>query len=236
MFNTRRVSITARLLAVASALIVLPNVLLGEGDEKIFFRTESGELIAEDAVEPEEQVYIRTVSGELYPLDRSGSKETLVVKTKSGEYILLAPSFDEEPEDLPAALRAIAQLAGGMDSLDIQQDDGSGWIEGGATARKSAPPGLAPTAFVAVAPNPGNPTVSLNYTVGAGVPLPVTLRVYNTLGQVQRTLVDEAQGAGSYLVVWDGLDDSGNAAAAGTYLATLTVGDFEASKKLTLAK
>ena len=28
----------------------------------------------------------------------------------------------------------------------------------------------------------------------------------------------------------------GNAAAAGTYLATLTVGDFKTSKKLTLAK
>ncbi len=235
MFNIRRVSTTAKLLAVTSALIVLPNVLLGEGDERIFFRTGSGELIAEDAVEPEEQVYIRTVSGELYPLDRSGSQETLVVKTKSGEYILLAPSFDEEPEDLPAALRAIAQLAGGMDSLDIQQGDGSGWIEGGAPAHKSAPK-LAPTAFVAVAPNPGNPTVSLNYTVGTGVPLPVTLRIYNVVGQVVRNLVNEVQGTGAYMIEWDGLDESGNAAAAGTYLATLTVGNFKASKKLTLAK
>jgi hypothetical protein len=49
-------------------------------------------------------------------------------------------------------------------------------------------------------------------------------------------LVDEVKGTGEHMIVWDGIDNDGNASAAGTYLATLAVGDFKASKKLTIAK
>ena len=47
------------------------------------------------------------------------------------------------------------------------------------------------------------------------------LRIYNTLGQVVRTLVHEVQPAGRYQVVWDSRDERGVAVASGVYLARL---------------
>ena len=98
-------------------------------------------------------------------------------------------------------------------------------LEAGSVASLGAP-----------APNPGNPTLTLSYTIGQSESLPVSLKIYNIVGQVVRALVSDVQGVGSYRAVWDGLNDSGNAVASGTYIAVLTVGDFRASKKLTLAK
>ncbi len=98
-------------------------------------------------------------------------------------------------------------------------------LEAGSVASLGAP-----------APNPGNPTLTLSYAIGQSESLPVSLKVYNIVGQVVRALVSDVQGVGSYRAVWDGLNDSGNAVASGTYIAVLTVGDFRASKKLTLAK
>ncbi len=98
-------------------------------------------------------------------------------------------------------------------------------LEAGSVASLGAP-----------APNPGNPTLTLSYAIGQSESLPVSLKVYNIVGQVVRALVNDVQGVGSYRAVWDGLNDSGNAVASGTYIAVLTVGDFRASKKLTLAK
>jgi len=64
----------------------------------------------------------------------------------------------------------------------------------------------------------------------------VTLQVFNLLGQLVKTLVDEQLPAGQHSVVWDGTDKYGDHAASGIYLYRLRVGDDSQAKKMMLLK
>ena len=70
-------------------------------------------------------------------------------------------------------------------------------------------------------PNPFNPSTSIDYQVPTNAA--VILRVYNQLGQLLRTLVEQEQQAGMYRVVWDGRTSFGQAVASGVYLYRLEV-------------
>jgi subtilisin family serine protease len=78
-------------------------------------------------------------------------------------------------------------------------------------------------------PNPFNPATVISY----GVPYdgPVTLAVYNLLGERVATLVDEFRPAGYHKAIFDG-----PGLASGAYVYRLTAGTFSASKKLMLIK
>lgn len=60
----------------------------------------------------------------------------------------------------------------------------------------------------------------------------VTIRVYNMLGQVVRTLRQEPQKAGYHTLQWDGRDDHGRLVAKGVYLYRMQAGAFHAVRKL----
>ena len=68
-------------------------------------------------------------------------------------------------------------------------------------------------------PNPFNPSTFIDYRV----PVSGTVRsgVYNTVGQLVRTLVQGDQSVGTYRVDWDGRDAAGRAVASGVYLYRL---------------
>ncbi len=83
-------------------------------------------------------------------------------------------------------------------------------------------------------PNPFNPSTVISFTLPASAP--TTLVVYNTLGQVVRTLFNAPAEAGSVTVKWDGKDEAGNEVATGTYIYKLTSGQFSATRKMTLSK
>ena len=83
-------------------------------------------------------------------------------------------------------------------------------------------------------PNPFNPETQIPYTLASDVE--TKLMIYNTLGQVVRTLVNEHQAAGRYSIRWDGLDAVGRQVASGTYLYRLEAGSFKTVKKLMLLK
>ncbi|MCK4404486.1 MAG: T9SS type A sorting domain-containing protein [candidate division Zixibacteria bacterium] len=87
-------------------------------------------------------------------------------------------------------------------------------------------------------PNPFNPVTRIQYSVGSRQthPLPITLRIYNVLGQLVRTLVNEPKEPGSYEVIWDGKDENGNEAASGIYFYRLQAEDFTKAKKMLLLK
>jgi len=89
-------------------------------------------------------------------------------------------------------------------------------------------------------PNPFNPTTTIKYSlssVGDGAEtLPTTLRIYNVLGEVVRTLVDEPRSPGIYYQVWDGKDDQGKEVASGIYFYRLKAGKFSETKKMVLLK
>ena len=83
-------------------------------------------------------------------------------------------------------------------------------------------------------PNPFNPRTVISYQLP--VASDVQLVIYNTAGQLVRTLVSGEMTAGSHSAMWDGTDDSGARGASGVYLYTLKAGSFTSQKKLVLTK
>jgi len=64
----------------------------------------------------------------------------------------------------------------------------------------------------------------------------VSLKVYNSLGQLVRTLVNDVKQPGYYSVTWDGRDDVGRNLAAGIYFYQITTQTFKDTKKAILVK
>ncbi len=85
-------------------------------------------------------------------------------------------------------------------------------------------------------PNPFNPETMIRYSVDNSQAKPVVLRVYNVLGQMVRTLVNEQKARGSYEVTWDGRDQNGDEVASGVYFYKLEAGDFVQTKKMVLVR
>ncbi len=100
-------------------------------------------------------------------------------------------------------------------------------------------------------PNPFNPVTVIRYSLpvvrqgqsGEGgsraqttSTSSVSLKVYNILGQVVRTLVDEPQTPGYYQVRWDGRDNAGRELASGIYIYRIQAGDFVQTRRMILLK
>lgn len=90
-------------------------------------------------------------------------------------------------------------------------------------------------------PNPFNPSTTIPYTVNGSQfmvhsPIHTTLKIYNLLGQLVRTLVDEEKTPGNYDVTWDGKDNLGKEVASGTYFYQLKIKDFTTTKKMILLR
>jgi hypothetical protein len=83
-------------------------------------------------------------------------------------------------------------------------------------------------------PNPFNPVTTIRYSLDK--PAPVTVDIFNALGQRVRTFNEGNRPAGWHHVVWDGRDASGNNVASGMYLYVLKAGSKRFSKKMTLVK
>lgn len=79
-------------------------------------------------------------------------------------------------------------------------------------------------------PNPFNASTLISYSIA--VPGPVTLVVYNTLGQPVQTLVDRIQPPGLYSVPWQPAE----AIASGVYLYRLTTSDAVLTRRLALLR
>lgn len=84
-------------------------------------------------------------------------------------------------------------------------------------------------------PNPFNPETTIRFTLPLNKT--VSLRIYNTLGQEVRTLVDNRElPEGTHSVKWDGRDNSGVPVASGTYVYKLVFGNFSKTKTMTLLR
>ncbi len=90
-------------------------------------------------------------------------------------------------------------------------------------------------------PNPFNPTTTIFFQL----PLLcyIEISIYNTLGQLIRTLSEKSYSAGSHTIEWDGKDDFGNEVVSGIYFYNLKVGDsghngtsFSETKKMILMR
>jgi flagellar hook assembly protein FlgD len=83
-------------------------------------------------------------------------------------------------------------------------------------------------------PNPFNPTTTISYTIPEKAN--VSLKIYNNVGQLVKTLIDDTQEAGTMSVVWDGKDDRGQTVSSGLYYYRLVSGNFVASRKMLVLK
>ncbi len=83
-------------------------------------------------------------------------------------------------------------------------------------------------------PNPFNPVTTIRFSLpeSAGV----TLKIYNTLGQEIKTLVNSDMSAGTYNLKWDGTDNSGSKVSTGVYIYKIAAGEFNETRKMVLLK
>ena len=83
-------------------------------------------------------------------------------------------------------------------------------------------------------PNPFNPETVIKFSLPEDSR--VTLRVYNILGQVVNTLVNEMLPAGVHSVTWNGKNEQGNDVTSGIYFYRIKAGDYESIQKMTLLR
>ena len=84
-------------------------------------------------------------------------------------------------------------------------------------------------------PNPFNSDTAIPYTLSR--PGPVSLVIYNSLGQPVETLVNEVQGEGSYTVLWAPVSDDGaRPLGSGIYLYRLVTPHGSSTRKLTVLR
>ena len=83
-------------------------------------------------------------------------------------------------------------------------------------------------------PNPFSQATTIRLSLAA--PVPISLKIYNSAGDLVRTLADGEMTAGSHEIPWDGRDDGGHAAPPGTYTCRLRVGGVEQLQKLVLVR
>ena len=95
------------------------------------------------------------------------------------------------------------------------------------------------TALLPNYPNPFNPETWIPYHLATDAA--VTLTIHDVRGGIVRTLTLGHQPAGVYqskhrAAYWDGRNQIGEKVASGVYFFTLTAGDFNATRKLLIAK
>jgi len=83
------------------------------------------------------------------------------------------------------------------------------------------------------APNPFNAATRLRFELDAGQR--VSIRIYNAVGQLVRTALEEDLLPGRHAVLWDGRDERGDEVGSGIYIYTLEVkGKIESRRMLLL--
>lgn len=84
-------------------------------------------------------------------------------------------------------------------------------------------------------PNPFNPSTKISFYLP--IDKKISLRVYNQLGQVVRTLInDQLYERGNHSLIWDGKNDAGKQVSSGIYIAQLQFGNFSKEIKMMLLK
>ena len=83
-------------------------------------------------------------------------------------------------------------------------------------------------------PNPFNPETTISYTLES--PELVKISIYNTQGQLIRTLVNEQQQAGAYTLHWEGRNENGQQAVSGVYFYRIDAGEQSLTQRMILIK
>ena len=83
-------------------------------------------------------------------------------------------------------------------------------------------------------PNPFNPSTSIPFQLKeAGF---VSLKVYDMSGSLVKTLAADYRDAGSYEVIWNGLNNDGQKVASGQYLLQMSAPNYNNTQQMTFLK
>jgi hypothetical protein len=87
-------------------------------------------------------------------------------------------------------------------------------------------------------PNPFNAETVLRYQIGhqSGEVVQVKLLIYNSLGELVRTLVDNNQSVGKHSVTWNGHDNNGISVSSGVYISRLIIKNQISNMKMIYMK
>lgn len=117
----------------------------------------------------------------------------------------------------------------------IEYTDGDKADGGGAqSAESELLQAMYRTELLPCAPNPFDRSTNIKYQLAK--PGKVSIKVYNTLGQLVRTLEDGERPAGYHSVIWNGKDHSGKMVANGIYLYRMEIGVYGQTRKMTLVR
>jgi hypothetical protein len=83
-------------------------------------------------------------------------------------------------------------------------------------------------------PNPVATTTEIRFEVASTSD--VSIKVYNAMGQLVRTLKNERMQPGRYNATWDGTNASGEKVSSGVYFYKMEAGKFEATNKMLILK
>ncbi len=83
-------------------------------------------------------------------------------------------------------------------------------------------------------PNPFNPSTTIKF--GLPKASTVTVKIYDMLGQEVKSLIDSYKNAGTYSIIWNGDNNSGEKVSSGAYLYRVTAGSNIKTMKLILMK
>ena len=158
-----------------------------------------------------------------------------IVKTVEATFTTAAPSNNILSEVDLAILFALYQKIEVISADPIQVE----WIK--RFLRQLLMPIERPleTKLYANYPNPFNPETWIPYQLAEDTE--ITIRIYNTSGQVVRILFTGNQVAGYYLsrskaAYWDGRNESGEQMASGVYIYELTTPTLKQTKRLVILK
>ena len=83
-------------------------------------------------------------------------------------------------------------------------------------------------------PNPFNPQTTIRYHVAKNAD--VKIEVYNIMGRLVQTLVDQKMNQGTYTAVWNGDNNRGEFVSSGVYFVKMSTGFFKQVRKMTLVR
>ena len=82
--------------------------------------------------------------------------------------------------------------------------------------------------------NPFNPSTTIEYQPPSRGN--VQINIYNSFGQLVRSLVNEQRDAGTHTAVWDGKDNTGKVVSSGAYFYQIRADDAVQAKRMLLLK
>lgn len=86
------------------------------------------------------------------------------------------------------------------------------------------------------APNPFNPSTSIEFGIPAGASGNVTIDIFDVAGKLVRTLLNESRGSGTWRVTWDGTTNAGSRVSSGVYFYRLRTSQFVQTRRMTLVE